>query len=737
MSVSAGVGAVDGQVDRATWLATNDRHLEASLIWLRLRIERVAARAGRAPDQTESAHRERSVAAFVATPVDPPRKSWWRTSSPDTSVLEAVPVLSPATSSSSPASSARDHDAEVAAAHEVVKAIEDAASPAPALLQLAALFELGDFARDLLLLAAAPDLDPPVARALVELHGQPWPTFAVAAQVLESPDWESRSPGGRLRRWHLVDADVTAGGLSTCPLRVDERVLDALKGLHQVDTRLAGMVVPVPAPDASLPSSQEEAVGRAVQLARTASGDTPLTVVQLVGPSGHARRLIARQVAAALGGDLARLQPRLLPTSADELDHVARLWHREVVLSGRVLLLDEEDGDPAGPEAAAFLARSGGLVLVGSSQVTRGLPGNPGVVDVAHPTVDEQLRLWVEALGDVTSETEGIGAVVEQFDLDSESIVTIAGLARAEVDPDEPVTTADLWEAARRHRRPRLESVAQRVRPVATWDDLVLPERQVAQLDQVASQVRHRHRVHRDWGFAARMNRGLGVSALFAGESGTGKSMTAEVLARDLDLDLYRIDLSAVVSKYIGETEKNLRQLFDAAEGGGVILFFDEADALFGKRSEVKDAHDRYANIETNYLLQRMEQYGGLAILATNMRSALDQAFARRLRFVVEFPFPDREHREVMWTRAFPHDVPLGDLDPSRLARIDLTGAGIASAALAASFIAAAEDRPVELRDVLSAAREELRKLQRPVIESQFRLPPAADSADDEGRAAS
>jgi SpoVK/Ycf46/Vps4 family AAA+-type ATPase len=219
------------------------------------------------------------------------------------------------------------------------------------------------------------------------------------------------------------------------------------------------------------------------------------------------------------------------------------------------------------------------------------------------------------------------------------------------------------------------------------------------------------------------MNRGLGVSALFAGESGTGKSMTAEVLARDLDLDLYRIDLSAVVSKYIGETEKNLRHLFDAAEGGGVILFFDEADALFGKRSEVKDAHDRYANIETNYLLQRMEAYGGLAILATNMRSAIDKAFGRRIRFVVEFPFPGHEEREAIWARAFPGDADVEELDLARLSRIDLNGAGIVSAALAAAFTAAGQDRAVSMSDVLLAAREELRKLQRPVIESQFRLP--------------
>jgi SpoVK/Ycf46/Vps4 family AAA+-type ATPase len=176
------------------------------------------------------------------------------------------------------------------------------------------------------------------------------------------------------------------------------------------------------------------------------------------------------------------------------------------------------------------------------------------------------------------------------------------------------------------------------------------------------------------------------------------------------------------VSKYIGETEKNLRFVFDAAEEGGAILFFDEADALFGKRSEVKDAHDRYANIETNYLLQRMEQYGGLAILATNMRSSLDRAFARRLRFIVEFPFPTPAARAELWRRAFPAGVPLDELDVDRLSRIDLNGAAVTSAALASAFTAAEQGRPVSMADVLSASREELRKLQRPVNEAQFRM---------------
>ena len=255
-------------------------------------------------------------------------------------------------------------------------------------------------------------------------------------------------------------------------------------------------------------------------------------------------------------------------------------------------------------------------------------------------------------------------------------------------------------------------------------------------LHQIAGQVMQRNKVYETWGFASKMNRGLAINALFAGESGTGKTMAAEVIANALRLNLYRIDLSAVVSKYIGETEKNLRRLFDAAEDGGAILFFDEADALFGKRSEVKDSHDRYANIEINYLLQRMEAYGGLAILATNMKSALDTAFMRRLRFIVNFPFPGPSERKRMWQKVFPAEMPKDDeLDYDRLARLNLTGGSIRNIALNAAFLAAQGGTPVTMPLVLAAARTEFRKLERPINEAEFRWQAPTAPRSEEVRA--
>jgi SpoVK/Ycf46/Vps4 family AAA+-type ATPase len=280
---------------------------------------------------------------------------------------------------------------------------------------------------------------------------------------------------------------------------------------------------------------------------------------------------------------------------------------------------------------------------------------------------------------------------------------------------------AAAWQTCRARCRTRLDGLAQRLGPAANWGDLVLPEPQMETLRQIAIHVRQRTTVYETWGFAAKSSRGLGIAALFAGPSGTGKTMAAEVLAADLRLDLYRIDLASVVSKYIGETEKNLRRVFDAAEESGSILLFDEADALFGKRSEVKDSHDRYANIEVSYLLQRIEAYRGLAILTTNLKSSLDLAFLRRLRFVIQFPFPDAPQRAEIWRRTFPPSTPLERLDYLKLANLNVPGGNIRNIALNAAFLAAESGQPVRMTHLREAAKSEYAKLERPLTETEIR----------------
>jgi SpoVK/Ycf46/Vps4 family AAA+-type ATPase len=310
-----------------------------------------------------------------------------------------------------------------------------------------------------------------------------------------------------------------------------------------------------------------------------------------------------------------------------------------------------------------------------------------------------------------------MSALVTQFNLSTPTIQAACSEVLAHLSPDTPCAEfqRQLWDACRVQARPRLDDLAQGLEARASWDDLVLPDQQREMLSEIVAHVRQRHTVYETWGFAARTSRGLGTSVIFAGPSGTGKTLASEVLANTLNLDLYRVELSAVISKYIGETERNLRRIFDAAEYGGAILLFDEADALFGKRSEVKDSHDRYANIEVSFLLQQMESYRGLAILTTNMLNAFDSAFLRRVRFIIQFPFPTVGQRVEIWARIFPPNTPTLGLDLDKLARLNITGGNIHNIALNAAFLAADTGGPVQMSHLRRAALSEYAKLEKPL----------------------
>jgi SpoVK/Ycf46/Vps4 family AAA+-type ATPase len=340
---------------------------------------------------------------------------------------------------------------------------------------------------------------------------------------------------------------------------------------------------------------------------------------------------------------------------------------------------------------------------------------------VPRPQAAEQKALWQKVLDESAGLNGHLDAVIEQFSLGASGVVAAAAQVRADAGGQQKDLASRLWDACRIQARNRLDGLAQRIEPAASWNDLVLPEGQVRVLREIASQVRYRAKVYQSWGFASKGARGLGISVLFSGSSGTGKTMSAEVLARELQLDLYRIDLSQVVSKYIGETEKNLRRVFDAAEEGGAVLLFDEADALFGKRSEIRDSHDRYANIEISYLLQRMEAYRGLAILTTNMKALIDQAFLRRIRFIVHFPFPEASYRAEIWRQVYPQSTPTENLDVGKLASLNVSGGSIRNIALQAAFLAAEADEPVRMWHLLRAARSECAKLEKPLTEAESR----------------
>ena len=594
--------------------------------------------------------------------------------------------------------------------------------PSPALVALGAAFGLSTFERATLLLCAACELDgdfPGVCAAAQADAGRPCPTFGLALATLPDPHWSALTPEAPLRRWRLVDV---GGGpsLVACPLRIDERVLHHLCGVRTLDERIASIASQVE-PGGLAPSHRSLAESVA-SMWSTALDAADLPAIQLCGPDDAANVQVAAWAAAVIGATVAATAAHLIPGEPRELDALVRLWQREAVLAGCVPLLQcGEAGEGEGQRSWAIdrmVERIRGPVLISARDPRRELRRPNVVVDVPRPTPDEQRDLWRRELGERSEpQQERIDELVAHFDVGATRIRAACAEALGPPPAAGEELGDRLWAAVRNQGRPKLDDLAQRIQPRAAWADLVLPEAVQDGLRQIAFQVRHRPTVYGRWDMGRRVTRGLGISALFSGPSGTGKTMAAEVLAGDLRLDLYRIDLSQVVSKYIGETEKNLRRVFDTAEEGGAVLLFDEADALFGRRTEIRDSHDRYANIEVSYLLQRMETYRGLAILTTNLKSAMDPAFLRRLRFVLQFPFPDAALRAGIWRRVFPEATPTGQLDFDRLARLDLAGGNIVNIALNAAFLAAAAGPPVTMTHVLAAARTEFQKLGRPFLD--------------------
>jgi hypothetical protein len=598
-----------------------------------------------------------------------------------------------------------------AASAELERAAAAMGAP-PALDVCVNAFGLSAFERDLLLLCAGAELKADFADLLAAANGdprRPFPTFGLGLAALPEAHWSALLPVSPLRRWRLIEP-ASGESLTMTRLRLDERMLHALTGLQYLDERLQGLVTRVGLPAELAPSQRACATRLSEQLAAQAGRP----VVQVCGVDEPTLRAVVAVACTQLGLSLYALRAADVPAAVAEREALARLWEREAALIGSALLLEHDDVDSAeARRPAQALAESLECPLILAGVEPFALQTRTATrLDVPQPDAEERRALWVVALGAQAARLNGVvEQLAAQFQLGAAAISVAA--TEAAGDPDL------LWAACRAQARPRMDSLAQRIEARAGWENLVLPAPAMSTLREIAAQTRRRHLVYERWGFAAQSARGLGIGALFYGVSGTGKTMAAEVLACELELELYRIDLSSVVSKYIGETEKNLRRLFDAAETGGAILLFDEADALFGKRSEVKDSHDRYANIEVGYLLQRMEAYRGLAILTTNMKQALDPAFQRRLRFSVQFPYPDAAQRAEIWRRIFPAATPTHGLDARKLARLNVAGGNIRSIALNAAFLAAESGGPVTMSHLLHAARGECLRLERPLSEAE------------------
>jgi SpoVK/Ycf46/Vps4 family AAA+-type ATPase len=599
----------------------------------------------------------------------------------------------------------------------------DVGSP---LAQLSTLFELSEVERDILLIALAPALDSRFEDFFAYAQNdvaRRAPTVDLALKLL-CGDFEDRLPAQScfhwdrpLRKSQLLTLTPPQSGpaapLLAHTLGIEPRIVAHLLGQDVLDEQIrAFSELVVPDRDLwSLPFGDHllHQLDRATQALTDAPG-----LICLHGPKGVGRQSVAAALCARRGWNLIAVDWDAACRSGQNPQASLARINREATLRGAAVYMHGEK--EAMPDVSEI------RVPVFWGQTTPifevDLDAPLFIFELPRPNYEQRLSLWQRHLADLPQAADlSFAAVANKFSLTEGQIKAaahqVAATLKARTSDAEHVTDDHLHQAARWCSNQALRELARKVELKHTWSDAILSPLCARQLHELYLSARHRHTVYSQWGFDAKLSSGKGVTALFYGPSGTGKTMAAGILAHELGLDLYQIDLATVVSKYIGETEQNLSRIYHAAEASNAILLFDEADALFGKRSEVKDARDRYANIEVAYLLQMMEAYDGIAILATNLHNNIDDAFARRLHHTVEFVTPDIKMREQLWCSVFPSQTPLSpQLDFGFLARqFEITGGNIRNAALIAAFSAADAEQPVTMEMIVTAVAREFQKI--------------------------
>lgn len=633
------------------------------------------------------------------------------------------------------------------------------------LVELEDCFHLDEFDLALVIICLAPELDTRYTRLYAYLQNdvtRRHPSVELILNLL-CTEWTDRisarahlAAAAPLRRYNLIhmfgDPADSHAPLLAQMLRLDPRIVDFLLADQAIDARLAPyvqLVLPQLSPPVASLSDLMLPADETIRIAALLRGRDEKQLFYFQGPPGIGKQTTAAAVCADAGLTLLVVdgQP-LVALKRDEFVDLMHLAEREARLQGAALywrdfdaLLHEDKQLHLERLLEQLAARPGITFLAGSAawapeHLYAGLPLFQ--VEFHYPAEEQRRRLWASVLNGRGSAVD-LAALADKFRFTPRQIQAAAATARNQArrrNADDPqVTQDDLNRAARLHSSQRLSGLAQKLQPHFTWQDIVLPTDRLEQLREICRHVQHRALVHNTWGFAGKLALDRGLSTLFVGPPGAGKTMAAEIVAGELELDLYKIDLARVVSKYIGETEKNLARIFADAENSNAILFFDEADALFGKRTEVHDAHDRYANLEVSYLLQRVEEYAGVVILATNLRQNMDEAFVRRMHFIVEFPFPNAADRKRMWQRIWPDALPRSpELDFDFLAeRIAVTGGHIRNIALAAAFLSASEAGAagaVTMRHLLRATAREYAKLGRLPTADEF-APYAVDHKSD------
>jgi len=616
------------------------------------------------------------------------------------------------------------------------------------LAELERLFALTRFEIDCLLLCLASELDSRYQRLYAYLQDDVTrrrPSVNLALNLL-SPSFRDKlslrqcfSSGAPL--WDsklllLFDDPQDPATLLSKYLNVDERIVAYLLDSDELDARLRPYVryVKPEAPIESLVLPAEMKMRFSMLVQRSKSSETTL---YFQGPYGSGKKTAAEALCRESELSLLIVDTESLANSQSlNFETAVRLAVREAALQGSALywdcidfLLTEEKknlrkvllSELSRCQNVAFLAGTTDWEPANELQASTFIR-----IEFPRPAYADRVQLWQTALpGDANSEVD-LSALANKFRFSGGQIRDAMRSAWSSArwrDPDaNQLTTADLYEACRLHSSRKLSSLGRKIKPHHTWNDIVLPPDRLQQLREICNSMKYRSLVFDEWGFDRKLSLGKGLNILFAGPSGTGKTMAAEIMAGELGLDLYKIDLSSIVSKYIGETEKNLARIFAEAETSNAILFFDEADALFGKRSEVRDSHDRYANIEVNYLLQKMEEHEGVVILATNFRKNMDDAFVRRMHFTVEFAFPNESDRRRIWEQIWPRETPQSpDLDLDFMARrFEVPGGNIRNIAMAAAFLAASDGGVVNMTHLLHGTRREFQKMGKVVRQGDF-----------------
>ncbi|WP_299011822.1 ATP-binding protein [uncultured Shewanella sp.] len=579
---------------------------------------------------------------------------------------------------------------------------------------LSHLYQLTAFEQQLLLLCIAPELD----SELLYPNGVSEPivvNFSLALAILPFPEWQAIMASGSLRRHGLIQVEDNPS-LTQSRLSVPESILHFIMGLQDEDQTLRAYVEVLPYANVNLDASNESTVKNMLQTWQH-NQQKPPCLMTLTGELNELKRDVAVVFAHQLSRRLILLQGRFIPKAPNELYEFATKWQREILLSHDLLIVECDESLDHSEEHMLHidhffnLLKSSVLCMSGSRR--QHYLRSQFTFEVYQPSSKQQSLYWQAHLTHPQLHSE-IEAISSHFDLSFSQIRSLVDVYQGMKEP------VSLWELCRQHTHQPLDHLAERIVP-ATGVNIVLPPLQTTCIENMISHVKYKAQVYEKWGFGTNGGRGKGLVALFHGASGTGKTTAAEYIASHLKLDLYRVDLSHLTSKYIGETEKNLSQLFLAAERSGAILLFDEADALFSKRTQVSTSNDKFANAQVSYLLQRLETYRGIAILTSNLKDSFDAAFIRRLRFVIGFPFPTACERERLWRTLIPNNAPIGQLNFKLLSRLSVSGGMIRNITLTACFNAAAAQSALEMTHFLMAVKSEYAKQDKPLCVQEIR----------------